>query len=81
MRESSNCQKASVQLLPVSEEILGVSSSPSGALFPEAWLTNPLRREGERQEQGEKGGGGGAYVGRKAYVRYDIQNAWSKIIP
>ena len=55
LRECSNCCKASVQLLPVTEELLEVTSSPSGAPFPEARVANPLRREGERQEQGEGG--------------------------
>lgn len=36
---------------------------------------------GEKVKGRNKEKGGKLYVGRKAYVCYDVQNAWLKIIP
>lgn len=70
--EASNCcHEASVQVIPVSEELLEVSVSGS--------LTNPLRQEGERQGLGENRGK--LYVGRKVYACSNTDNACLKIIP
>lgn len=69
-REGSNCcHKASVQLLPVSEELLEVSFLPSGAPFPEAWLI----LSGEKVKGRDKEKGGKAVRGKEGL--YKLQHS------
>lgn len=75
LREAGNCcHEASVQVLPVSEELLEVSFSPSGALFPEAWLILSGKKVKGRDK--EKRGESCTWEGRPMYVPTLKMLAW-----